>query len=254
MEPYFHDLDKMRSEIQKWVLIMVALAVASFFLNIIAKFSFGRVGENITLNVRQNLYRSILIKHIGWHDNPENATGILSTMLAQDVQTLNGVSTEALGVMAEAMSAMLGGLIIAFIFAWQVALVALAVVPFMVIGGIISAKMDAQNAGNDEEGTEFGSQKKKEMDIKKQAMNPDLLANDSIQNFRTVMGFGLNEGIKNQYTKLLAPDLNTANKTAHCAGIIFGYSKFIENACIAIILFAGTALMLKIDGLDGEGV
>jgi len=97
---------------------MVGCAVLSFFFNLISKFSFGRVGENITLKVRQNLYRSILIKHIGWHDNPENATGVLSSMLAQDVQTLNGVSTEALAVGCEAMSSMLGGIVIAFVFSW----------------------------------------------------------------------------------------------------------------------------------------
>jgi len=73
----------------------------------------------------------------------------------------------------------------------------------MVIGGIIGAKMDAQNAGNDEEGNEFGAAKKKELDIQKQAQNPDLLANDSILNFRTVMGFCLNRGIKDRYTALL---------------------------------------------------
>lgn len=90
---------------------------------------------------------------MGWHDKSENATGILSTTLAEDVQTLNGVSTEALGVMCEACFAMLAGIIVAFIFAWKVAFVALAVSPFMIIGGVIGAKMDKQTAGNDDDET-----------------------------------------------------------------------------------------------------
>lgn len=59
-----------------------------------------------------------MIKEIGWHDRNENASGILSAMLAQDVQTLNGVSTEALAVAAESMASMLGGIVIAFVFTW----------------------------------------------------------------------------------------------------------------------------------------
>lgn len=77
-------------------------------------------------------------------------------MLAKDVQTLNGVSTEALAVAAEAMAAMLGGIIVAFIFTWKVALVACAVAPFMIVGGIVGAKMDAANSGSEEEESDLG--------------------------------------------------------------------------------------------------
>jgi ABC-type multidrug transport system fused ATPase/permease subunit len=40
------------------------------------------------------------------------------------------------------MFSLLGGIVLAFIFSWKVALVALAIVPFMVIGSAISAKVN----------------------------------------------------------------------------------------------------------------
>jgi ABC-type multidrug transport system fused ATPase/permease subunit len=55
---------------------------------------------------------------------------------------LNGASTEAFGVIAEAMSSMIGGIILAFIFSWKVALVAIAMTPFMIVGAIIGSKID----------------------------------------------------------------------------------------------------------------
>lgn len=249
-----YNLKKLKSEIQFWCLFMVGGAVLSFFLNWVAKFAFGRVGENITLKVRQKLYENILVKQIGWHDDSQNAAGIMSTLLAQDVQTLNSVSTEMLAVTMEAMSSMIGGIVIAFIFTWQVALVAIAIAPFMMIGGIIGAKIDAQTAGN-EDVEMIGAEKKKvDQAAKTGANDPNLLANDAINNFRTVTGFGLNRGIMQKYGDLLEPELNTGLKSAHCAGVIFGYSKFIENACIGIILYFGTLIMTKVDGLDGEEV
>jgi ABC-type multidrug transport system fused ATPase/permease subunit len=247
-----YDVEKLKSEMQFWLLFMVGGAVLSFFLNLVSKFAFGRVGENITLRVRQTLYEAILVKQVGWHDHPENASGIMSSLLAQDVQTLNSVSTEMVAVTMEAMASMIGGIVIAFIFTWQVALVALAIAPFMMAGGIIGAKIDAQNAGNDE--VSITEKKEKDAASRTGANDPNLLANDAINNFRTITGFSLNKGIIEQYSKLLEPELKSSQNAAHCAGVIFGYSKFIENACIGIILYFGTLIMTKVDGLDGEKV
>jgi hypothetical protein len=66
------------------------------------------------------------------------------------------------------------GVIIGFFFSWQVALVALALTPFMMMGGSIAAKID-----------------KMDMVDNKDAKSAELLASDSIMNYRTVMGFGL---------------------------------------------------------------
>lgn len=76
----------------------------------------------------------------------------MSSTLASDVQKLNGVSTEGLAVAAESMSSLIGGIVLAFIFSWKVALVACAIAPFMMIGAVISAKVDMSNGGNNEKG------------------------------------------------------------------------------------------------------
>jgi len=156
MDPVLYDMAKFKSEIRQWVLLMVALAFVSAILNLVCKFSFGKVGENITMHCRQDLYQSILKKNVSWHDRSENAAGILSSVLAQDVQTLNGVSTEVLSVYMEALFAMIGGIVLSCIFSWKVALVGLAISPLMIIGGAISAKIDAANAGSDNDSNQIG--------------------------------------------------------------------------------------------------
>lgn len=137
---YMYNPTMLRSEVNKYILMMFIGAFLSFSFIFVAKWMFGVVGENITLNVRKQLYTAILLKHVGWHDNQDNAAGILSATLASDVQQLNGVSTEGLAVMAEAMFSLLGGIVLSFIFSWKVALVSLAIVPFMIIGSAINAK------------------------------------------------------------------------------------------------------------------
>lgn len=88
--------------------------------------------------------------------------------------------------MAEAMFSLLGGIVLAFIFSWKVALVALCIVPFMVVGSAINAKFNKEKT----EGASSTVQTSE--DIINKGTNGDLLANDAISNYRTVAGFGLN--------------------------------------------------------------
>jgi ATP-binding cassette subfamily B (MDR/TAP) protein 1 len=142
---YVYDLPMLRSEVNKWCLIMLIIAISISFVSFTGKKSFGILAQNITINIRRNLYRSILSKHAGWHDNQENAAGVLSAILASDVQKLNGASSEAFVVMIEAAIAIVAGMVVAFIFSWPVALISFVMGPAMVLGGFIGSKLDKES-------------------------------------------------------------------------------------------------------------
>ena len=86
------DSSTMYRETSFWILLMFILALASYLNIFIYKYTFGIVGGNIIRNMRKILYNSFLEKHIGWFDNRAHSPGILTTVLASDVQILNGVS------------------------------------------------------------------------------------------------------------------------------------------------------------------
>lgn len=52
----------------------------------------------------------------------------------------------------------------------------------------------------------------------------------------------------------MAPELKSGKGRAHCGGLVYGYSKFIENACIGIILYFGTLIQVNDPSIDGEKV
>jgi len=66
------------------------------------KFCFGYLAENMSRNIREECYGSILRKHVGWFDSPENTTGQLTNILSTEVNQLNGASTESISVMFQA--------------------------------------------------------------------------------------------------------------------------------------------------------
>lgn len=77
---------------------------------------------------------------MGWFDDKDNAPGILSATMASDAQTVNGVSAEGLASSLEGGFAILVGVVIGFAYNWQISLVCLGCVPFMVFANIMNIK------------------------------------------------------------------------------------------------------------------
>lgn len=106
-------------EQQKWLclaLLGIALCVA---VGVSLKdFYFKSLGANTTYYVRCDLYTKILQKNLGWFDDREHSSGVLTSAIAKDTSIINGISSESLGPLLEGGCAVLGGVIVAFFFCW----------------------------------------------------------------------------------------------------------------------------------------
>jgi ABC-type multidrug transport system fused ATPase/permease subunit len=70
------------------------------------------------LRLRIRLFEAILRKHIGWFDNKDRAAGVLTNIIIEDISSVNGLTTEAIGVMIEAFLGLAASCIICFCFSW----------------------------------------------------------------------------------------------------------------------------------------
>ena len=129
--------DSVIDAVKWWVTFMVCLSIALMIFKSLSIILFAKVGHNIVQGVRKELYEAVLRKHMGWHDDRQNASGVISATLASDVQTLNGASSEGAAAILEAMASLLFGLLLGFIYSWPMALVGLCLAPFLVIGSYI---------------------------------------------------------------------------------------------------------------------
>jgi ABC-type multidrug transport system fused ATPase/permease subunit len=179
-----------------------------------------------------------LKKNIGWFDDRDNAPGILNSVLAKDVQSLNGASTEGSAVIMESSFAMIVGLALGFSFHWKISLVALGCVPFMVVGGAIDAKFQAGYSEDDED-----SYKK-----------ANLLAGDTILNYRTVASFGHDYLIVKEYDRMVEEPIKQSFKKAQTIGFCFGFSQFVQNAVFALLYWAGAKFQVSEGVQDGANI
>jgi ATP-binding cassette subfamily B (MDR/TAP) protein 1 len=115
----------------------VMIGLVSF----IQKYVFSYVGENLTFDVRFDLFKGIIYKHLQWFDDKRRAPGILSNILSEDIGALNGLTTENFSIVTEAFLGLIIGVIFALVYNWKMGLISLAFVPFVVLGSILTSQL-----------------------------------------------------------------------------------------------------------------
>lgn len=178
------------------------------------------------------------MKDIGWFDSKDRAPGILTNVIQEDISALNGLTTEAAGIIVEAVLGMAVSAGICFIFTWQVALVVTAVSPLMILGGLGMSKLQFNQKG-----------------VEDSYKHANALLSDIVINYRTIISFGPKnvDFILGRYSELLVIPHEAGVKKAHISGLFFGYSQSIRFVFIAFVFYIA-AQFLIIYNLDARKV
>ena len=61
--------------------------------------------------------------------------------MSEDINQLNGLTTEAVAAFLECILGLISGMIIAFVYTWKMSLITLGIVPLVALGGVGMAKL-----------------------------------------------------------------------------------------------------------------
>ncbi|CAF0788245.1 unnamed protein product [Adineta ricciae] len=106
-------------------------------------YAFSKSGEALTKRMRILTFSAMLRQEMGYFDMESNSVGALVTRLSSDAAALKGMTGVRIGIMVQALSAVIIALSIAFSSGWKLALVVLCFVPVMVLMG----KLQGQKQG-----------------------------------------------------------------------------------------------------------
>uniref|UniRef100_A0A6Q2ZJP2 ABC-type xenobiotic transporter n=1 Tax=Esox lucius TaxID=8010 RepID=A0A6Q2ZJP2_ESOLU len=87
---------------------------------------------------------------IGWFDDHENAVGVLTTRLASDASLVKGATGARLGLLTNCICTLTIAIVVAFVFCWQLTLLILACVPFLIGANFIQMRAMAGHASKDQ--------------------------------------------------------------------------------------------------------
>lgn len=133
--------DNLTSRISFYCLLFLVLAIIALASHSVGKTAFGIVSENLTLRVRDLSFRTILQQDIAWFSRPGHSHHALMSRLNSDSGSISGLSGVILGTIFSIATSVLGGIVLAHIVAWKIAIVLLAAVPVMLLAGFLRLRI-----------------------------------------------------------------------------------------------------------------
>ena len=208
---------------------MLVGAIIIGFTKGAAMICLSRVSENVICGMRRDLYENIIQKDIGWHDDKNNSSGVMTSTLASDVQLLKGVSSEGLSAQIEGGVALLAGLVMTGIFSWPMLLVGIAITPLILICGVIQQKADQENMMDMKQ--EKGSD---DLELSADEKKSKVLQSDAIQNYKTVASFGNDQILLSEFRDIVLRYAASRTKPTCLYAISMGLSVAVNNGIFAV--------------------
>ncbi|KAF2097197.1 P-loop containing nucleoside triphosphate hydrolase protein [Rhizodiscina lignyota] len=106
--------------------------------------AFGIVSEWLVLKVQEQSLRTILRQDVNWFSSPRRSPHHLVASIGADSGRLSGLSGVILGTVVSALTSVFGGIVLAHVVAWKIAIVLLACVPVMLLSGFLRLRMLAK--------------------------------------------------------------------------------------------------------------
>jgi len=181
---------------------MIILACAIWLLSWVHVTCLNWAAARQVFRVRGEFLRAILRQDIGWYDT-NTATDFASKM-TEDLNKLQEGIGEKIGMLSFFTGTFLLSIIVAFVYGWDLTLVIMSMIPFMVIFGGMAAKVQSSFA-------------EKEMEAYGKA---GVIAQEVLSGIRTVVAFGGQEKEIDRYEQ----NLQGAKKSGIIRGMLTGIS------------------------------
>ncbi|NWH93324.1 MDR1 protein, partial [Aegithalos caudatus] len=208
-------------------LIFLLLGVIILAAYIIQGFMFGKSGETLTMRLRSLSFRALLQQEIGWYDDQKNAVGVLLTRLATDASQVKGATGSRLALMTMTVFTLVTAIIIAFVYGWQLTLLILACIPFIVGANAVNASSMSGHAAEDQKALEEAGR----------------ISTESVENIRTVASLTKEEAFYESYVASLNHTYRKSLKKAPFYGFTYGISQSSEYFINAAVFRFGAWLI-----------
>lgn len=129
--------DSIRSNGRFFGLMFLILAIVELMANIISWVGFGWIAERTIYVVRVLLFRSLFKQDLEWHQSQDRSPSGLLSYITNDSTLLAGLSGSTIGTILSIVINMVVAIILTHIVAWKIAIVCLAIVPFLLGTGIM---------------------------------------------------------------------------------------------------------------------
>ncbi|KAJ9473148.1 Multidrug resistance protein 1 [Diplonema papillatum] len=218
-----------RSDIDKYAVYMLFVAVGAWFGHVLLNGGFGYVGTQLTCRIRKMLFSHYLSQDVAFFDAPGHETGELTTVLSGKAQVIHGLFGLNIGMLLRVLVALGLGFTMAFVRSWRVTLMVLTAVPVLIVTGWLSVAIAASG---------FGSK----------GSSTSVVARESIANVKTVVSLNTQADAVASFAAASSAALKKQYRNAFAYALTFGMGQFAIFAVFGIGFLYGGKLIS--DGTD----
>lgn len=212
-----------------YILLFIGLGIVILIATFLQSFLFAVSGEALTKRLRSKAFHTLLCQEVAYFDNPKNNTGALCTRLATEASAVQGATGIRIGTTFQNLASLGTGIIISFVFSWQLTLLILGFVPFMVAGGFLQSRLMTGFASKDKEMFEDAGK----------------ITVESIQNIRTVVQLTKEDYFYEEYCRLINVPYRSSVRRGHLLGIFFALTNSVMFFSLAALFRLGAFLVAQ---------
>ena len=205
--------------------MFIILAVVAGIADFVVGSLFSYMGEHLAKSMRIKCYRKYLELHMGFFDETDNSPGALLTKLASDTLKINGIALSMFAVIIETVVTLIVGVVLALVYAWQLALICLGFVPFLIITSALNMRMQKGFALTDE--------------VKEKELGNHL--SECIVNTKTIYCFNMEHKAITMF-KRIQDEGNQSIGSLICIGCMAGISQLLMFSVYAVTFYVGAIL------------
>lgn len=204
-----------------FLIIAGAAGIANFFVGNL----FSIMGEFLAKSMRVKCFEKFLSVQMSYYDISENNPGTLLTKLASDTLKINGIALSMFAVLLETLITLLVGLILSLIFSWQLSLLCLGFVPFIILASAMNLRIQkGLNASDEVKEKELGN-----------------ILSECVVNTKSIYCFNMEYKAVEIYNSLIQTDDKT--RTIVLTGFVSGIGQFLTLIVYAVIFYVGSVLI-----------
>ncbi|KAL2547074.1 ABC transporter B family member 15 [Forsythia ovata] len=223
------DSSKLKSEARFYCVIFLVIGFISFFANLLQHYNFAIMGERLTKRIREEFLQKVLTFEVEWFDLDENTSATVCARLSTEANMVRSLVGDRMSLLVQVLTNAALSYVLALIVAWKVAIVMIAIQPFIIASFYSKNALmkimseNAQKAQND------GSQ----------------LASEAVVNHRTITAFSSQKRILDLFEETLKGPRKQSIKLSWFSGVGLFTSQFLTTTSIALTFWYGGTLMSK---------
>ncbi|GAN02650.1 multidrug resistance protein 1 [Mucor ambiguus] len=212
-----------------YAFIFFIIGVASFVGGGLNKICLPLSGEYFTHRLRGQIFEAYMKQDIEFFDKKEHNTGILTTRLATDAQSVSDMVSKVWGDVVGLSATLTTGLIIAFMHSWALTLITMSMLPLIVLSTTFD--MYLQRSFDDK--------------TKNDTIASSQVAGEAIREVRTVAALCKQAYFEERYAEATERSHQLAIRKAYFSSIGFAFHRGIIIYTNALAFYFGTQLLVN---------